>query len=458
MGIMVRTMRFHAIGSESALSQDFLKVMLARSAVELEEDRDNLKDNRGQHRRSYKILVGRMWPELIRLVNHKRKGKLTPLEEEEHTPDFNVGHCLGIILTSSLDMGIVCKYHALIVSDEKGCSYSNGNEVLITRVIDLRQRNKIVRGERTSDVPIVREFPKVFPEDLPGLPPARQVEFQIDLVPGAAPVARAPIVINHQMQEFLTHCKNFLTEDFYKPSSSPWSTSYFDSEGIHIDPAKIEAIKDWASPKTPTEIHHGVLKWREKAEACIPFGCSKVCVVHRFLALLKGSENFVAEVGDSQLTVPEIIHETTKRIVQIKSHIQAAHDRQKSYADVRQKPLEFQVGDKFMLKVSPCKGVKLKWQMGKRTLLYWTFLRSLPKLWTVRSSLEAESYSIVKVAGTPREVRVPPGKREDQMQKKIPASVSKKKKPQQKNPPAPAAQRFASIRFEDKASLTVKEM
>ncbi|GKF82745.1 hypothetical protein Tco_0244401, partial [Tanacetum coccineum] len=41
-----------------------------------------------------------------------------------------------------------------------------------------------------EDVPIIRNFPKVFPEDLPGLPPTRQVEFQIDLIPGAAPVAR----------------------------------------------------------------------------------------------------------------------------------------------------------------------------------------------------------------------------------------------------------------------------
>ncbi|GJW63178.1 putative reverse transcriptase domain-containing protein [Tanacetum coccineum] len=58
-----------------------------------------------------------------------------------------------------------------------------------------------------------------------------------------------------------------------------------------------------------------------------------------------------AEVGDSQLTGPKIIHETTEKIVQIKSRIQAAHDHQKSYADVRRKPLEFQVGDNVMLKV-----------------------------------------------------------------------------------------------------------
>ncbi|GJW78382.1 putative reverse transcriptase domain-containing protein [Tanacetum coccineum] len=58
-----------------------------------------------------------------------------------------------------------------------------------------------------------------------------------------------------------------------------------------------------------------------------------------------------AKVGDSQLTGPEIIHEIIKKIIQVKSCIQAARDRQKSYADKRCKPLEFQVGDKVMLKI-----------------------------------------------------------------------------------------------------------
>nr|GEW31643.1 reverse transcriptase domain-containing protein [Tanacetum cinerariifolium] len=64
-----------------------------------------------------------------------------------------------------------------------------------------------------------------------------------------------------------------------------------------------------------------------------------------------------AEVGDDQLTSPEIIQETTEKIVLIKQRIQAARDRQKSYVDVRCKPLEFQVGDRVMLKVLPWKGV-----------------------------------------------------------------------------------------------------
>ncbi|GJV33036.1 hypothetical protein Tco_1393436 [Tanacetum coccineum] len=64
-----------------------------------------------------------------------------------------------------------------------------------------------------------------------------------------------------------------------------------------------------------------------------------------------------AEVRDVQLTGPKIIHETTEKIVQIRQRLQAARDRQRSYANVRRKPLEFQVGDRVMLKVSPRKGV-----------------------------------------------------------------------------------------------------
>ncbi|GJW94237.1 putative reverse transcriptase domain-containing protein [Tanacetum coccineum] len=70
-----------------------------------------------------------------------------------------------------------------------------------------------------------------------------------------------------------------------------------------------------------------------------------------------------AEVGDVQLTGPEIIHETTEKIMQIRQRLQAARDRQRSYANIRWKPLEFQVGDRVMLKVSPRKGVI---RFGKR--------------------------------------------------------------------------------------------
>ncbi|GKB16785.1 putative reverse transcriptase domain-containing protein [Tanacetum coccineum] len=60
-----------------------------------------------------------------------------------------------------------------------------------------------------------------------------------------------------------------------------------------------------------------------------------------------------AEVGQVQLTGPEIVQETTEKIIQIKQRMQVARDRQKSYANLKLKPMDFQVEDKVMLKVSP---------------------------------------------------------------------------------------------------------
>ncbi|GJZ84209.1 putative reverse transcriptase domain-containing protein [Tanacetum coccineum] len=69
------------------------------------------------------------------------------------------------------------------------------------------------------------------------------------------------------------------------------------------------------------------------------------------------------EVGEAQILGPELIQETTEKIIQVKQRMQAARDRQKSYADLKRKPMEFQIGDKVMLKVSPWKGVV---RFGKR--------------------------------------------------------------------------------------------
>nr|GFB12298.1 putative reverse transcriptase domain-containing protein [Tanacetum cinerariifolium] len=72
------------------------------------------------------------------------------------------------------------------------------------------------------------------------------------------------------------------------------------------------------------------------------------------------------EVGEAQILGPELIQETTEKIVQIKQRMQATRDRQKSYADLKHKPMESQVGDKVLLKVSPWKGVV---RFGKRVKL-----------------------------------------------------------------------------------------
>nr|GEW55847.1 putative reverse transcriptase domain-containing protein [Tanacetum cinerariifolium] len=90
-----------------------------------------------------------------------------------------------------IGMDWLANHHAMIVCDEKIVRIPYGDEVLIVQVTKKEAEDKS-EEKRLEDVPIVRDFLEVFPEDFPGLPPTRQIEFQIDLVPGVAPMARAP--------------------------------------------------------------------------------------------------------------------------------------------------------------------------------------------------------------------------------------------------------------------------
>nr|GEZ81889.1 putative reverse transcriptase domain-containing protein [Tanacetum cinerariifolium] len=260
------------------------------------------------------------------------------------------------------------------------------------------------------------------------------------------------------------------------------------NQGIHVDPAKIESIKDWASPKSPTEIHQFLglagyyrrfiegfskiakpmtkitqkkvkFEWGDKQEAAFQLLKQRLCSAP-ILALPEESEDFIVycdasnkrlgavlmqrekvisyasrqlkiheknytthdlelravvfalkiwrhylygtkwkanvvadalsrkerepplriraltKVGEAQILGPELIQETTEKIVQIKQRMQAARDRQKSYADLKRKPMEFQVGDKVMIKVSPWKGVL---RFGKRGKLNPRYVRPFKK-------------------------------------------------------------------------------
>ncbi|GJR47990.1 putative reverse transcriptase domain-containing protein [Tanacetum coccineum] len=434
-----------------------------------------------------------------------------------------------------------------IVSCIKARKYiENGCELFLAQVTGTVSKEK-----RFKDVPVIRDSLKVFPEELPGLLPPRQVEFCIDLIPGAAPVARAPYrLAPSEMKELSKQPPMLLEKGFIRLSSSSrgapnryplpriddlfdqlqgssvyskidlrsgyrqlrvreediliitFRTGYehyefqvmpfgltnapavfmdlmnrvcksyldkfvivfiddvlihsknkeehgehlktilnllrsknlyakcdfwldsvqflghvIDSNGVHVDPAKIEAIKNLGctdyTNESATIFGAPILSLPEGSEDFVvyydasPKGLGAVlmqqektledmlraCVIdfgsgwdkHLPLAKFSYNNNYHAsikaapfealykrkcrslicwsEVGDVQLTRPEIIRETTKMIVQIKNRLLATCSRQKSYAGVRRKPLEFEVGGKVMLKVSPWKGVV---QFGKR--------------------------------------------------------------------------------------------
>ncbi|GJZ77622.1 putative reverse transcriptase domain-containing protein [Tanacetum coccineum] len=107
-----------------------------------------------------------------------------------------------------------------------------------------------------------------------------------------------------------------------------------------------------------------------------------------------------AEVGQVQLTGLELVQETTERIIQIKQRIQTARDRQKSYADFKRKPMEFQVGDKVMLKVSPWKGVVRFGKRGKLNPRYVGPFKVLKKVGAVAYKLEVpQEQQVVPLEG-----------------------------------------------------------
>ena len=117
-------------------------------------------------------------------------------------------------------------------------SYSKGNDRLKS-FLTMAQKKRLLRKgiepylayvvdtdreiPRLQDIPVDNEFEGVFPEDLPGLPPDREIEFAIDLAPGTAPVSKAPYRLALvEMKELATQLQELLEKGMIRPSVSPW--------------------------------------------------------------------------------------------------------------------------------------------------------------------------------------------------------------------------------------------
>ncbi|GKA53327.1 putative reverse transcriptase domain-containing protein [Tanacetum coccineum] len=113
-----------------------------------------------------------------------------------------------------------------IISCTKAQEYlSKGCDVFLAHITTKEAKNKS-EEKRLEDVSIVKDFPKVFPEDLSCIPPPRQVEFQIDLVPGDAPVASTPYrLAPSEMKALAEQIQELSDKGFIRPSSSPWGAS-----------------------------------------------------------------------------------------------------------------------------------------------------------------------------------------------------------------------------------------
>ncbi|GJY49611.1 putative reverse transcriptase domain-containing protein [Tanacetum coccineum] len=123
-----------------------------------------------------------------------------------------------------ISMDWLRRCHAMIVCDEKLAQeyMAKGCQIFLAQISAKKEEDKS-EGKQLKDVPIVQDFSEVFPEDLPGLPSARPVEFQIDLILGAAPVARAPYRLAPSgMKELSKQLQELSDKGFIRPSSSPW--------------------------------------------------------------------------------------------------------------------------------------------------------------------------------------------------------------------------------------------
>nr|GFC32590.1 putative reverse transcriptase domain-containing protein [Tanacetum cinerariifolium] len=161
---------------------------------------------------SFDVIIGMDW-----LANHHAE-KIVCDDKIVRIPYGN-----EVLIVQGDKSGKEKKSKLSIISCTKTQKYiKKGCHIFLAQVTKKETKDKS-KEKRLEDVPIVRDFSKVFPEDFPELTPTRQVKFQIDLVPGAAPIARAPYrLAPSELHELSSQLQELSNKGFIRPSSSPW--------------------------------------------------------------------------------------------------------------------------------------------------------------------------------------------------------------------------------------------
>ncbi|GJZ12258.1 putative reverse transcriptase domain-containing protein [Tanacetum coccineum] len=241
-------------------------------------------------------------------LDHSFNTDLMPVELDSF--DVIIGD--GSIKGSNLRLSIIsCAKTQKYI--QRGC------HAILAQILVKKTRDKS-KEKRLEDVPIVQDFLEVFPEDLPGLPPAQQVEFQIDLVLGAAPVAQAPYrLAPSEMQELSAQLQELTDKGFIRPRSSPWGALVYSSR----------RRMDHSSKEEHEEHLELILELLKKKELYAKFlkcdfWLSKKLFSAPILALPKGSENFVVYCDASHKGLDAVLMQKEKVIAyasrQLKVH------------------------------------------------------------------------------------------------------------------------------------------